>query len=1120
MSEIVVGIDVGENSVGLATIQVAQNGGTSVENLLVVLHDSGKDGVASGKTGSVSRMASGGVARRVRRLLRNRRKRKNALEKKLAELGYPLPQLDNQPTYAPWEARIQLLGGKITDELSRKKLLSIAIRHMSNHRGWANAWVSLDSYWDYEEPSAEFLKAVESAKEIPGILEVDPSKIQYQADLARYALSSEIQLRPRKNTLGGRPNLLGTQRRSDVVREWRAICRIQEVGKDECEALGKIAFSQEKPKVPVGRVGNDWLPGFENRKRAAKSSLEHQEFMILQSVANLAVRREGSRERDRLSLDDQHLVVDFLSGVVSKDERPTWRDIAEKVLEVPANRLVHSQPEEQLSGLAPVNSSLLQIHSLPAKHPVRSWWVDAEPSKRSEFLLYFADPAEVQLPEGIQAELEQLVLDLDEKELEKFEKLKFAAGRSAHSRGALQLINSEFERSGDPYVTVRNRLFGEITNLGPKAENLDAKSEHPTLQRIMPIIRRYLLGLEKRGLHPSRVSIEHVRDAFLGFNAKQEASLEMIRNRKSREVAKEDIKNSGYGISNTDNVDDGMIRKFQALRRQNSQCLYCGDTPGWTGIEMDHIVSRKSGGNSTRANLVAVCKDCNARKGKMNFAQFAASGIKPSVTLEGALGRADAYLKHELDDKQLRRLKADTKRRLKQTESDEPIDERALASTAYAAVEVRRRIIESLDLPSQNVPVYSGKVVSAARHASGIDGILQLRGSLNVKTRFDRRHHAIDAAVVAMLNPSVARTLAERDDLRRSARDTDEDNGWKTYEGSGPAAIEAFKAWKQQMAVLAEQIQKEIAADRAVVMQPVRYSAHHAALHLDGKAPHVRKRLGEDWSSEERARIVDDRVYEQVSGTAKPSESLPSDDSRTVRLPSGKVLSSDDEIFMFPSLAARQPLPNGSSSELGPTVHHIRLFRWPDGKGSWKVGVVRVWASDLYDLKEGVKGDLLTSPLRESSRAVRRANGTKSGVRDAIAAGVAEHVGTFVIGDEILIDPAEWKGDNAPGRFLSEFPESHWKLLGAMSDSQFTLGPVYLSQEGISEESKTGNRSRLVEVSQSAAKVIGDRLVITASSLWTTPSTLVVRRSSLGEIRGSGSNSPPATWSPHKAVFG
>lgn len=1118
MSPVRIGFDVGQNSVGSAAVEFDNDGmPVSVKRLLVTLHDSGKDSVESGQTASVSRKASGGAARRVRRLFRNRRRRVALLEAELANRGYPVPPREAPTTYGPWDARQQLIADFIDDTKQRQTVLSSAIRHMSNHRGWANAWVSLDSYLWSEEPTSEFKAAVAQVVDADQWGEIGQKSIRYQADLASFALDASARLRPRQPaTTAG--HLLGTQRRADVVREWREICRVQQVPDEEFVALARIAFSQKKPHVPVERVGNDWLEGFRDKKRAAVASMEHQEFKIRQTVANLAIRETArSKERQRISADQQNLIVDHLMSVTDAKERPTWRDIAELFLDIPANLLVHYQPEEQLTGLAPVNSSVLELHSLHAKHPLIAWWINASPDNRCEFMLFFGDSAGSGFSDTVAADLESLILDLDEKQQEQLTKLKFSSGRSAHSLEALRLMNAEMERIGDTYVEARNRLFGKDGgNVIPQdLEDLDTQADHPTLQRILPVVRRFLLAIERESGAPDRVVIEHVRDAFLGFNAKQEASLRMIRLRRDRENAKRDIANAGLGVT-AENADQGMIRKFQALARQNCQCLYCGATPEWSGFEMDHIVSRASGGNSTRANLVAVCRECNAAKDKEPFARFAASGRRANVSLDGALQRVKEYQQGSLDRTQLKRLRAETGRRLKQTELDEPIDERSLASTAYAAVDMRRRIRSHYD---EQVPVdvYSGSIVSMARHASGIDKMIWLREGLDVKSRFDRRHHAIDAAVTLMLDPSVASTLAERDDLRREEMDTGKPTVWRDYEGSGPTQIDRFRHWKGAMQRLSELISKLVVSDEIVVMQPVRFSAHHAKLHLDGRSAHVRKSLGDDWAPEDLARIVDDRVYEAIAANVKPGESLPEAADRTIVLPNGLRLDADGEIFLFPDGAARHPLPNNSSSPLGATMHHIRLFRWTDAKGKLTAGVVRVWASDLYDLEDGIKGDLLTSPLRPSSRAVRRSKGS---LQTAIWNDHAEHVGTFLIGDELELEPAEWFGDNEPGRFFAEYPERHWRLLGGMSDSQFTLGALVLSREGIAEPGSTVNDRRKVEVSQTVAKVLGDRLLISASALWSTPSTRVIRRTGFGTIRPEGTRGLPATWSPYDAVHG
>lgn len=1165
----VIGIDVGENSVGLASVLVDDAGmPTAIHAALSVLHDGGIDGMASGQSAKVSRKASGGAARRVRRLYRNRRRRRLALEAALVKRGYPVTDPAELGTYSEWQARLDLLDGFIADDAERRRLLAIAVLHMSNHRGWANAWVPLDAYLRKEEPSAEFVEAVKKAvdrgllpsqdaaatlavaaksaeqakKKDPAerepITADDVAEVLFQADLVGCAFDdgvdpTAVSMRPRTHERGGGRKsvaktqdfyLLGVQRRVDVVREWKRICETQRIDVNsvdgDFEVLGRIAFAQERPQVPSENVGRDWIPQFKDRPRASVASLEHQEFQIRQTVANLAIRTGRSRkDRRPLTVEEQNVVVDTLMGVTDKKTVPTWQDIAEDFLGIEPRALVSADPEQSIGASAPVLRSALTMWSIPAKHPVAVWWRENR-DQHAEFVRWFADPTKSAGGDRRDKVFGPLFEGLDEKQSDAVAGLKFPSGRSAHCVEALRLMNAEIARTGDPYITVRNRLFNGGKHMTPPPSTLDVVADHPTLQRVLPPVRRFVQAVIHEHGQPERVVVEHVRGAFLGFAAKHEEAMRQRRNRRDRERVIEHIR-AAYGEMNPRN---DLIRKVQAYERQNCQCLYCGATPGLSGMEMDHIVARARGGNSTRANLVAVCRDCNEVKGKQPFAVFAESGLRPGVSLDGALHRVKSLSNpgNTLDARVFGKLKAEMSRRLKQRELDDDIiDERTLGSTAYAAVDMRDRIMGSHNLEIGDVPVYPGRIVQAARRASGIDKKLRLRAGVDVKSRFDRRHHAIDALVAAMLNPSVARTLAEREDMRTAAFDTgDTTEAWKEYEGSGPAAIEKYRAWVGAMNRLADLVAAEVAADRIPVVSPVRFSAHHAALHKDGRVRHARKPLGAAWSAAERALIVDDRVYERLSDGVPPGADLPADPTRTLVLPSGVRLDADGDVYVFPDTAARIVLPNRSSAELGASIHHARIYRWTDARGRVAAGVVRLFASDLYDLEDGVEGDLLTSPLRESSRAARRA-GPK--VREALWSGAAELVGAILPGDELEIDPAEWGPDNVLGKFLERFPERHWVVTGLKDNGRLAARPLGLSQEGmwVRPDGATEEPDRqFVEVTAEDAKVIGDRVLISFSDLWSKPSTRIIRRTALGRVREGDGSGLPTSWAPHHRVHG
>jgi CRISPR-associated endonuclease Csn1 len=532
---------------------------------------------------------------------------------------------------------------------------------------------------------------------------------------------------------------------------------------------------------------------------------------------------------------------------------------------------------------------------------------------------------------------------------------------------------------------------------------------------------------------------------------------------------------------------------------------------------MDHIVPRAAGGNNTRANLVAVCRDCNAAKGKLPFAVFEKRGIRPQVTMNGTLDRVNEMQAGNLDFKVFRKLKAEIKRRLRQTELDDPIDERQLGSTAYAAVDIRERVAGTyFDGDLSKVAVYPGRITQAARRASGIDKQISLREGLDSKSRFDRRHHAIDAVIAAMLNNSVARTLSQRSEMLDGAymsNNHELKEQAKSFEGDSPAAIAKYRKWKTDMARVADLLRAEVTEDRLVVTQPVRFSGRHSALHEDGRAPHARKLVGDKWTPAERARIVDRKVYERLSQGLLPSEELPWDPARKLRLPNGKLLDSQGVIYIFPDTASRIGLPNNSSSKLGSTLHHIRLYRWKDAKGKRQAGVVRIFANDLQDLGANILG----SNLEESMRAVRYSDVK---LRDAIASGIAEHVGTILPGDELIIEPKEWSPSDSFGRFLSAWPEKNWSITGWESNRLFNLKPRVLSKEGAQVAGSDTPDSKKVQLDEEHFQIIDRSARPSASNLWTKPGTQIIRRNSLGRIRQSTVSGMPISWSPYQVVNG
>jgi len=55
--------------------------------------------------------------------------------------------------------------------------------------------------------------------------------------------------------------------------------------------------------------------------------------------------------------------------------------------------------------------------------------------------------------------------------------------------------------------------------------------------------------------------------------------------------------------------------QMEVFTRDGFSCVYCGDQPGASRLEVDHLVPRSKRGSDNKLNLVAACAKCNRLKG-------------------------------------------------------------------------------------------------------------------------------------------------------------------------------------------------------------------------------------------------------------------------------------------------------------------------------------------------------------------------------------------------------------------------------------------------------------------------------------------------------------------------
>lgn len=1101
-----IGVDVGSYSVGLCAIQFGDTG--APERILAAtswLHDSG---VLDNKT-ATTRLAAAGVARRARRLRRRRVRRLRELDRRLVGWGWPEPAESSDP-YAAWRARARLASEFVTDEVERQELLVRALRHMARHRGWRNPFTRVAALQAVTQPS-ELLEAFRDrvSAECGSAVPADACVAELAVAALDHGKGQPLRMgrsgasRPGKDRGEKAFSFLGGKlMQSDNANEIHAYGRVQGLSADLVHELISLVFAAESPKGShVRKIGKDPL---NDSPRAAKATDSFQRFRIASVIANIRV---GAADGGRcLTVDERHAVFDYLMNI-KLGEQPTWAEVG-KVIGLSRGSLsgtaaLDQDSEERLPLRPPIYVTDQNVRM--AKNTlatVQNWWMSVDGERRDALVSLLIDGVhDEETAAGTEAW--ELLNDLDESELAELDKLALPAGRAAYSLDTLRALTQRILGSEDDLHGARKHVFGVSDSWRPPAEPIGEPIGNPSVDRVTKIVARWVEAAEREWGAPERITIEHVREAFVSARSQQDRDREMNRrfaeNERKRQLIKTDEKIEAR-------VRSADLRRFEAITRQKGQCAYCGVTITYATSEMDHIVPRKGvGSTNTRTNLVAVCLPCNRSKGSQPFAAWADGSNRDGVSVDEAVTRTH----HWTPDRGISRkgwnlFLKELRERLTRTDEDPEIDGRSMESVAWMANELHERVAAHFAEAGTKVSVYQGAVTAGAREAAGIADRIPFIGG-GGKTRLDRRHHAVDAAVVTLLDESVARTLAERNNLRVSQDyDPDPANDWRSYCGSGPTAQRRFADWRSDMNRLAEILTDAFTNDRVVVRENVRLRLANGKVHDDTIRPfEVRLPVGGAFTRDQIdaastpalwTALTRDPDFDEVSG-------LPASPSRRLRV-HGTHYGPDDVVALFDKPRAAIAVRDGWA-ELGDSIHHARIYRWEE-RGRAKYGMLRVFAADLYRHRDEDLFSVEPEPSWVSMRVAHASIGRSD-------LSQKEYLGWLVPGDELLIDMSNLL-DGHVGRAseaLGLGTLQRWKLTGTSDPAKLSLVPLFVATEGV--DKFLGVYPELEDARASIAAIL-TRWRPSVDVLFRNGFPQVIRRDALGRPRLESRANLPTGW--------
>lgn len=1088
-----VGIDVGLKSIGFCAVEVDENDQPlRLLNSMVFVHDAGVD--PNENKAAKSRKLTAGVARRTQRRTAQNKRRLAELDRVLSEeLHWPLPNLEDfEDPYEPWRTRAELVEHYIKDDAERAEALAIAIRHIARHRGWRNPYLSVDSLLTPQEPS-EFLRGLNErvgqalGREFPS--DATPGQlICAYIDSPKYSETQGIR--------GDTGILSGKLHQFDNVGEIRKICEVQRLDHDVFKLLVRKVFFAKSPRgSAAGLVGHDQIPGQGKYVRAEKAHPDFQLFRMVAVLTNLRIR-EGRAERC-LTPDELRGLLDYILEVQLK-QQVTWADLADNLgieradLRGTARASFDGSPALRFP---PTDVTTEKIMASKVKW-LKDWWNSADSERRGFMVDALSNSGGSTGDNDIDDEVAELLEAATEDEQAELEKIQLPQGRAAYSLDSLRRLTKRMLEEGVDLHTARKEEFNVDDDWRPEPEPIEAPVGNPAVDRVLKQVSRWLRMATDRWGEPAVINIEHTRDGL----GSEKVARELLREGQRRQdLNQKNLVEIAQQLGIPVKDKRSALIKYAAIQRQNSMCLYCGAEIGFTTAEMDHIVPRAlSGSTNDRANLAAVCRTCNHQKGAVPFAVWATSGeAHAGVSLEDAIKRVRLWQKGPgMSPKQHKAFQSEVISRLKSRKPDEEFDGRSMESVAWMAVELRTRIdgyyrkVNSDSVPK--IGIYRGQLTAEARKASGFENRVNLIGGKG-KTRFDRRHHAMDALVIAMMNQSVSQTLALRVNMREAQRITGQEETWKNFYGKPGQANERFEKWREGMLRAVELFNIELAKNAIPFHENVRLRVGSSKVHDDTVRKFIHAKLGEALSV-----AMIDRAETPALWTAltrlpdfDPKDGLPEDSSREIHI-HGRKITADEQLNFFNSPSACLKV-RGGYVEIGSSIHHARIYRI-DGKKT-AYAMVRVFATDLVKMTHE---DVFTTPLKPSTISMRTADPK---IRRALEDGTATQIGWLVEGDELQIETDKYS-TAAVGELLAEYPQiSSWRVAGFMDVTRLRLKPYLLSREGIP-----------ADFPESFSKLIDSPgWVPSINVLLTLGVVKVVRRNSLGEPRYSRGRSLPVT---------
>ena len=335
--------------------------------------------------------------------------------------------------------------------------------------------------------------------------------------------------------------------------------------------------------------------------------------------------------------------------------------------------------------------------------------------------------------------------------------------------------------------------YGKVlsgSTMGAKAnpkndEERFGKISNPTVHIALNQSRVVVNALIKEYGKPTQVVIEVSRDLKASREAKNKMQQKIAANQKQNEILNKKIKDANSHIQFPNRTDRLKYKLWEELDPENAlnrRCVYCGkqisgaDIFNDNTVQIEHILPFGRTLWDSEHNKTIAHTKCNAFKGE-NTPYEAFFKNPKGYNWNDILERAS-----HLKDPQKRRLFSENA--METFEKESGFISRQLTDNAYLS-KMALKYLKCVVEKDSNVWAVSGGMTKLLRDKWEIDSILKRKIGENEifhfelkdeqigtykKNRYDHRHHALDASVIALIDRSMVQQISRLNQIGKKNR--------------------------------------------------------------------------------------------------------------------------------------------------------------------------------------------------------------------------------------------------------------------------------------------------------------------------------------------------------------